>query len=347
MRREPVVGWDLGGAHVKVARLAGSGAVENVMQIPCPLWQGLPHLHAALEQATEALGHSAVHGVTMTGEMVDLFPDRAEGVARLVGEIRERLPDAELLVYAGSGGFVSSGQAAGAANRIASANWLASATLVASRVAAGLFIDIGSTTTDLALVQGGEIRALGKGDSDRLVAGELLYTGVVRTPVMALAEAVPFSGAWVPVMAEYFATSADVHRLTGRLPEGADQLPTADNGDKTLTASARRLARMIGRDLDSAPMTAWHRLADWLARAQARRIEDACDRLLSREELPDEAPIVGAGVGRFLAEEFAGRRGRPYVDFGSLLPEGGIELGRISDCAPAVAVAWLAQQAVA
>ncbi|HUL69379.1 MAG TPA: hydantoinase/oxoprolinase family protein [Gemmatimonadales bacterium] len=344
MRRESVVGWDLGGAHLKAARLGGSGTVENVVQIPCPLWQGLPHLHAALEQAAEALGRTTLHGLTMTGEMVDLFPDRAQGVTRLVGEIRQRLPDAELLVYAGSSGFVDSGQAADAAERIASANWLASATLVASRVEAALFIDIGSTTTDLAVVQGGTVRMVGQGDSDRLLAGELLYTGVVRTPVMALAEEVPFSGAWVPVMAEYFASAADVHRLTGRLPQGADELPAADGGEKTVTASARRLARMIGRDLDSAPPAAWRRLGEWLARAQARRIEDACDRLLSRGELPDDAPVVGAGVGRFIAEEFAGRRNRPYLDFGRLLPEGGVGRERISDCAPAVAVAWLAQR---
>jgi len=111
-----------------------------------------------------------------------------------------------------------------------------------------------------------------------------------------------------------------------------------------VTASARRLARMIGRDLDSAPPAAWRRLGEWLARAQARRIEDARDRLLSRGELPDDAPVVGAGVGRFIAEEFAGRRNRPYLDFGRLLPEGGVGRERISDCAPAVAVAWLAQR---
>jgi len=344
MRRESVVGWDLGGAHLKAARLGGSGTVEHVLQIPCPLWQGLPHLHAALEQASETLGRSALHGVTMTGEMVDLFPDRAQGVARLVGEIRQRLPDAELLVYAGASGFVGSGQAGDAADRIASANWLASATLVASRLEAALLIDIGSTTTDLAIVQGGTVRTVGQGDADRLLAGELLYTGIVRTPVMALAEQVPFSGAWVPVMAEYFASAADVHRLTGRLPQGADQLPAADGGEKTVTASARRLARMIGRDLDSAAPDAWRRLAEWLARAQVRRIEDACDRLLSRGELPDDAPVVGAGVGRFIAEEFAGRWNRPYLDFGRLLPEGGVARERISDCAPAVAVAWLAQR---
>jgi probable H4MPT-linked C1 transfer pathway protein len=145
-------------------------------------------------------------------------------------------------------------------------------------------------------------------------------------------------------MAEFFATTADVHRLTGELPETADQYPAADGGAKTVEGSARRLARMIGRDMESASLDSWRRLAAWLARAQAQRIEDACDRIWSRELLPSDAPVVVAGVGRFIAVELAARRGLRWVDFADLLPAGAAEPGQIGDCAPAVAVAWLAQQ---
>lgn len=91
-------------------------------------------------------------------------------------------------------------------------------------------------------------------------------------------------------------------------------------------------------------MAAWYRLAAWLGGAQSRGLEDACERLLSRGILPDNAPVVGAGVGRFLAADVAVRLQRPYRDFAQLLPSGGRQAGRVSDCAPAVAVAWLAQQ---
>ncbi|HEU5169240.1 MAG TPA: hydantoinase/oxoprolinase family protein [Gemmatimonadales bacterium] len=345
MNAEPVIGWDLGGAHLKAARLGGSGAVERVLQIPCPLWQGMHHLDAALERAAAELGRASVHAVTMTGEMVDLFGDRREGVARLVTAMREHVSTAALWLYAGADGFLEADRAGTAAGRIASANWMASASLVAARVPAALLVDIGSTTTDLVLVEGGCVRARGRDDGERLAAGELLYTGVVRTPVMALVPHVPFGGEWVPLMAECFATTADVHRLGGRLPDGADQHPAADGGEKTIPGSARRLARMIGRDLDSAPPGAWRALADWLARAQTRAIGDAADRLLSRGLLADDAPMVGAGIGRFVAAELARGRDRPYLDFGSLVSGSDPERVRASDCAPAVAVAWLAQRA--
>lgn len=342
MATEPVVGWDVGGAHLKAARLNASGAVEQAVQLPCPLWQGMDQLHDALDRALAILQPARRHAVTMTGEMVDLFPDRGEGVKRLVAAMRERLPDAALCFYAGAAGFLTGDQAVSAPMRIASANWMASAALVAAQVPAALFIDIGSTTTDLIVVRDGRPAPRGRDDFGRLVTGELLYTGIARTPLMAVTRMVPFEGDWVPLMAEYFATTADVYRLAGLLPDSADQHPAADGGEKTVAGSARRLARMIGRDLESAPLPAWQRLADWLVRTQVRQIEEACDRLLSREEVASDAPLVAAGVGRFIALDIAARLHREGLEFAAFLSASGAEAGRVSDCAPAVAVAWLA-----
>ena len=39
---------------------------------------------------------------------------------------------------------------------------------------------------------------------------------------MALAAPAPFGGRRTPLMNEYFASAADVHRILGQLPEGAD-----------------------------------------------------------------------------------------------------------------------------
>lgn len=342
MPPEPVVGWDVGGAHLKAARLDEAGVVERVILLPCPLWQGVERLEAALAEALGVLGPARLHAITMTGEMADCFAGRSEGVASIVAAMRTALAGATLRVWAGRTGLVDAEEAHRLTAQVASANWLASATLVAERLDAAILVDIGSTTTDLVPVAGGAVLARGATDAERLAAGELVYTGVVRTPVMALADRVPFAGDWVPLMAELFATAADVHRITGQLPDGADLHPAADGGPKTVPASARRLARMIGRDVESAPASAWNRLARWLAESQSRRIEDACDRILARENLPDGAPLVGAGVGRFLAAQLAERLRRPYLDFGRLLEGTEAARARGADCAPAVAVAWLA-----
>jgi len=341
-----MIGWDLGGAHVKAARLDDSGRVLDVVQVACPLWQGMEHLHTAVDAVGRALGTAPIHAVTMTGEMVDFFPSRGAGVARLVTVITERLAAPGIRFYAGERGFLDAPGALSDPAAVASANWVATAALVAARKSPALLVDIGSTTADLIPVIDGRVGARGKDDAGRLVTGELVYTGVVRTPVMALAQEVPFAGEWVPLMAEFFATTGDVYRVLGRLPEGADQHPAADGGEKTVEASARRVARMLGRDFEAGILGELRRLSAWLAESQLSRIEDACVRICSRELLPVEAPIVAAGVGRFVVHDLAARQGRTCLDFSGLVScAPGIE-GRVSDCAPAVAVAWLAQRGI-
>ncbi|MGN2391359.1 hydantoinase/oxoprolinase family protein [Pelomicrobium sp. G1] len=346
MPEAAVIGWDLGGAHLKaaaVARTAGELAVLDAVQLPCPLWRGLDYLAAAVDRALERLGAAPCHALTMTGEMADLFRDRAEGVARLADFMERRLSGRRTRYFAGVG-FVDAAHAKGMPRRVASANWLASARFVAGRLEAALFVDVGSTTTDLVPVAGGEVRAAGEDDFERLASGELVYTGVARTPVMALGRRVPFEGRRVPLVAEHFATMADVHRLAGALPEHADQWPAADGGEKTEEGSARRLARMIGRDAASAAPAAWRRLARRLAGYQLAQIEAAARRVLAAAGVEATAPVVGAGVGRFVAARLAARLERPYRDFAGLFHRIRADPEWVAGCAPAVAVACLAAE---
>lgn len=334
------LGWDLGGAHLKAVRLDGSGRVGAVAQVPCPLWQGLQRLEEALDRVLEEMGSGyRCHALTMTGELVDLFDDRAQGVTSLVGAMEHRFPGQMLRIYAGGNAFVGPDESRAAVDRIASANWSASASLAARHLPEGLLVDVGSTTTDLVPFGGGKVLALGQTDHERLLGEELVYTGITRTPVMAVARKAPIDGHNIPLMAEHFSTMADVYRLTGDLPDHADLLPAADNREKAPEASARRLARMVGLDLDSRERTEWRRLARYLAERQLRSIEDACDRVLSRGLLGEGAPFVGAGVGRFLAAGMARRYGRPYLGYDAFFDHAP---ARVADCAPAAAVASLA-----
>jgi probable H4MPT-linked C1 transfer pathway protein len=344
MGREPIVGWDLGGAHIKSASLGVDGALRHVTQRPCPLWRGLSQLRSTVRSVLEDMQVTdAAHAITMTGELTDIFRDRAHGVRELLHVMEQQLTKAPLFIYAGSAGFLSPEAAVRDAERVASANWSAATTLVASRMSEGLFIDIGSTTTDMLVFAHGRVEARGYTDHQRLAYDELIYTGVVRTPVMAVTDRVAFSGTWVSIMAEQFATMADVYRLTHDLPSYADMLPSADSGAKSKAASAQRLARMLGRDAPSADDAAWERVAEYVAECQLTRLRVACETNLSRGILNPHAPLVGAGVGRFLVRALATRLQRPYVDFGAFFPPEPVPGGTaIADCAPAVAVALLA-----
>jgi (4-(4-[2-(gamma-L-glutamylamino)ethyl]phenoxymethyl)furan-2-yl)methanamine synthase len=331
-----VIGWDIGGAHLKAARVK-HGRVEAVVQAATPLWLGLDSLHAALDALSAQLGRADRHVITMTGELCDAFPSRREGVAGLAAIAADHLTPAAPSLYAGRAGFVELGEAAPHAADIASANWHASAALLALKLPDALFIDIGSTTTDVIPIVASQVAAVGYSDAERLAAGELIYTGMTRSFVMSLASRAPFRGAWSPLMNEYFASSADVHRILGDLPDDADKMSTADGREKTVEASRARLARMIGREADEGPDLEWTGLAAWFAEAQIRQITDAASLRLSCNDIAAAAPVVAAGVGEGLAAEAARRLRRPCLGFSSLISAP----AEASHCAPAVAVALL------
>jgi probable H4MPT-linked C1 transfer pathway protein len=339
---ELFTGFDIGGAHLKAAQVTQDGRVVAALQVPCALWRGLDRLEQAFEEALSRLAPVERAAITMTGELADLFPDRATGVRRLAEATQAALPRARHRLWAGRLGFVAPDRVASSAVEIASANWLASATLAARLLEQGLFVDLGSTTTDILVLARSEVRAEGLTDRARLATGELVYTGLTRTALMALADRAPFAGRWVGVMKEHFATTADIYRVLELLPEEVDQHEAADGGPKTAEASVRRLARMIGADSEEGGPDDWRRLAGWFARRQMRVIEDAAALQLSRGLLRDSAPLIGAGCGRFLLRPLAHELGLPYRDFTELLDLAPEARGWAASCAPAVAVAVLA-----
>ncbi|MCB1746594.1 MAG: S-layer protein [Gammaproteobacteria bacterium] len=345
MSRE-FLGWDIGGAHLKIARLDASGRIMAVRQIACPLWRGVHELGRACQLIDFPIADPAlVHAVTMTGELCDVFADRADGVRRILGEFLRLVGSGDdVRVFGGYDGWLSPAAAQGTAvTAVASANWLALAAYTAELVGDGLLVDIGSTTTDIIPIVAGEVRAQGRDDASRMACGELLYTGVVRTPVAATCTVVPFRGAWVPLAGEVFATLADVYRLCGQIDERHDLMPAADGQAKDRAGSARRLARMVGCDYRENDLAEFGALAAWIARAHRRRVEDAAALVTSRA-LAGRPPgaIVGAGAGRFIAAAIAREAGLDYHDFGLLAGADAELVEDVAVAAPAVAAARLA-----
>ena len=337
-----VMGWDLGGANLKLARIVG-GRAEHVAQIPCPLRQDVSKFDAALQQALPLCPPHAAHAVTMTGELSDVFPDRAEGVAYLV-DLMRNATDGEALFYGAKSGLLDCIRAVERAFDVASANWHASAELIAQMLPDALLVDAGTTTTDLVPLKDGAVAVRGYSDGERLAESELVYTGVVRTPVMAVARTAPFKGRVQRLAAERFATMADVWRLVGELPHDADPYPAPDLAGKSIEASAARLARMLGRDADEAGLLAFADLARHFADCQVAEIEEAARTVLAREAIVTDAPVIGAGCGRFIARDLAARLGRPYCDFAELIDCAPDARDMAASCAPAVAVALLAER---
>ncbi len=349
MRERTVIGWDIGGAHVKAALLRG-GAVLDAAQWPCPLWQGLDHLERVLAQAQArwpALGEHA-HAVTMTGEMVDLFAHREDGVQRIAGLLAGHLPAPRF--FAGDGGWFGATQAGTQWEQIASANWLATARHAAQAMpqAEGLLVDIGSTTTDLIAFRRGHVLTASRSDAQRLQHGELVYQGVVRTPLCALAQRIDWRGARLNVMNEFFATTADVYRLTGELDAAHDQHPSADNAPKDAAHTRARLARMIGLDERDGSAAQWLAFARAWRDEQLAELRSQIERVAADHDLAGAATVVAAGCGAFLVPALVpeGWHFAAYAHDVARIAPGATEgaAGWVQVGAPAVAVAALYEQ---
>lgn len=329
--RNDWIGLDIGGANIKAAH--GSGAARTV---PFEVWKRPDELAQAIGAIAASLPTSHCAAVTMTAELCDCFPTKGVGVNAILDAAIDALPVQSIVVWGQDGRFHELSEARQAPTLVAAANWLALAMLAARLVPdePALLIDIGTTTTDLIPLDRGAVVARGRSDTERLQAGELVYVGVRRTPVCALAMELPFRGVPTGLAAELFASTLDVYLTLGDFASNPIDLSTADGRPSTSDAARDRLARMIGADRDGFSP------ADAMEFAQAA---DAClmDRLTHSARRACEATIgrpnaaVIAGSGDFLARRLARRLIGPERPLISLKDAWG-EIGSSAGCAYAL-----------
>jgi (4-(4-[2-(gamma-L-glutamylamino)ethyl]phenoxymethyl)furan-2-yl)methanamine synthase len=341
------IGWDIGGAHLKMASIDHDGAVNFANQLATPLWQGLDSLENAMSEMHNKITEDSVtHTITMTAELADIFKDRATGVKELAGFLGNHFKKEAFQLYAGNSGLIKADQANSYITDIASANWHATASFVAQTINQGVLIDIGSTTTDIIPFASGQLLNTAYTDHERLRDNELVYTGIIRTPVMAVVNKIYCDGQWQNIAAENFSTMADIYRLTGELNDQDDMMPTADGAGKTACDSARRLARMIGLDLeDENNIRPFIEMSKHIAESHLEIINKSLLKVLSRAESKQINCLLGAGAGRFLVRKLASKNNLKYIDFTDLLSYPEQEEHKVLSCAAAVSVAQIARAA--
>jgi probable H4MPT-linked C1 transfer pathway protein len=301
--REAWLALDVGGANIKAAHSVGAART-----LPFELWKRPEELGRVLGTLAATFPPSDRVALTMTAELCDCYPTKSVGVNAVLDAVRDASLSRPVSVWGVDGRFHAVDEIREHPHLAAAANWLALATLVARLVTsgAGLLIDIGTTTTDLIPLAGGVARARGRDDTERLQNGELVYAGVRRTPICALATELPYRGVPTGLAAELFASTLDVYLTLDEIAPDPKDLSTADGRPATKEAARDRLARMIGTDRDTFhddDALAFARAADdaLLARLETAAGR-ACDRTIGR---PGTAVV--AGSGEILARRLAMR----------------------------------------
>ena len=331
-----LVGWDIGGVNTKAARviLGPDGPSRpRARGVPLEMERDAESLAPTLRDLAQALGGGPVlHAVTMTAELSQAFRTKREGVGFVLDALGEAFPGEPMRVYTVDGRFLDPEEARGRPLEVAAANWAATARFVGRETPDCLLVDIGTTSTDIIPILSGEPATVGRTDPERLLSGELVYTGALRTPVEAVARSVPLWGGHCPLAAERFALMGDVYLWVGALDAAEYTVTPPDGRPPTREFAGERLARAVCADAEMLDEDAVGTIARALAEEQLEAVIAGMRRVLSRH--PRLGTAVVTGLGDFIAAEAARRMRLELVPLAE-------RLGDAARTAPAAAVALL------
>lgn len=331
------IGIDIGGANLKLA-----DTHQIAKQSRFPMWKHPDRLANELSQLLNDLSDFDAVALTMTGEMADCFATREEGVCRILEQVTRIVPSTCVRVYTVDGTWASVPQAAREPWLVSSSNWKALANY-AARWTDGeptLLVDVGSTTTDILAIHQKQVISTSKSDRDRLVAGELVYTGIERSSIVGLVQEVIVHGRACPVMNESFATTSDVNLLLGYSDEDCEDCDTSDGQPKTRWHAAHRIARIVGEDGSTLGQQDVEQMAESIYASQVAKIAKAMQDVATQFKRKTCERILFSGHGDFLIEDVI-----ESLDWDVERTRLSERIGPImSRCAPAHAVAVLATE---
>jgi probable H4MPT-linked C1 transfer pathway protein len=337
-----VIGLDVGGANTKAAVVHADGRVQTVSE-PFEVWRQPEALTGAIASVVGRLGLDSVPvALATTAELVDVFPSKREGVLYVLESAQRALPDRRLSAMTTSGELVELTRARAAPLDCAAANWVATAQLVARSLPNAILLDCGGTTTDLIPISAGEVVARGRTDVERLLEGELVYTGALRTNIAAVLSQVPVGGEPCPVSSELFAVAADAHLLRGNLAPEQCSCTFPDARGTSQPEVRSRLARIVCADPEQLGDGDLEAIAAAVEEAQVASIAAALIRVAGR--VPPETGAIAVGVGAFLARAAAERCAVPVHPDTALPSPASFLHGKGGEVAAAVALAVLARE---
>ncbi len=339
-----VLGYDIGGANTKAALVH----IENNKKVSVkvaveyfPVWKSPEKLASVLMSLKQKLNTDTLDavGVTMTAELSDAYQTKREGVNHILACVKEAFPSLPISVLNTDAELLSFESAQKAPLCVAAANWAATGWLVAQHLKDAVVVDVGSTSTSIIPIRDGQAAAKGKTDLDKLICGELVYTGSLRTNVAAIVHSIPLRNGVVGVSSELFALSGDVHLVLGNITEADYTSETADGRGRTVPEASARLARVVCADTEMLSKQEIIEVAKYIYEQQVSQIAGSLTKAYTytKKLALGRVPVVITGLGKnFLACKAAEQISTDkIIDLASILPK------QVVSATPAVAVALI------
>ena len=294
-----IAGFDIGGANTDLAIIDfDDGEIKNIEVdfAYLPMWSNNDDLSRVLVGLIENIcpvSQIDAVGISMTAELVDAYDTKKDGVLDVVKKCEDTFTCP--VAYVGVDGMLSREEIEKAPLKAAAANWIATAQIATLISDNCIFIDTGSTTTDIIPIKDGKECAIGKSDFDRSATGELVYTGTLRTNLASFLDKVRLNGKEYRVASELFAQTADVYMILDLITEDDYICDTFDGEGKSKIECARRIARVVCADLEMISMDDVVELSNFIHKKQ---IEQIADGLKQVHETQDLDLIITTGLGK-------------------------------------------------
>lgn len=294
-----VAGFDIGGANTDLAIIDFEN--DEIKEIKTdfeylPMWSDNNRLGNVLIDLIEKicpLEEIDAVGISMTAELVDAFETKTEGVLDIATTC-EKLFECPV-AYISVDKVLSLAELVQNPIGVAAANWIATSQIIAEIEKDCIFVDTGSTTTDIIPIKDGHECAKGRTDFERSATGELVYTGTLRTNLTSFVDSVPLNGNQYRVASELFASTADVYNVLGLISEDDFTCATCDGAGKSKEDSARRISRILCADLDILSKEDILEIADYIHKEQVKQIASGLKDVSDREGL---TKVVVTGLGK-------------------------------------------------
>jgi probable H4MPT-linked C1 transfer pathway protein len=320
-----VLGYDIGGANTKAAYIrTQNGKLQDacVATEYFPIWKEPEKLSSVLLALKERLGAGKLDclSITMTAELSDVYATKREGVHQILSGVKAAFAEVPIYVLNTDAEIEPLRIAEMAPLKVAAANWAATGWLVAQLIKDCVIVDVGSTSASIIPIVNGQVPAKGKTDLDKLICGELIYTGSLRTNVAAIIHSVPIKNEVAGVASELFALSGDVHLALSNITEKEYTCETADGRGKTIPEALARLARIVCADTEMLTRQEIIDMAKYIYDKQVQQVSEGLTKVYSYTEKlsAQKVPIIVTGLGKdFIARKAAEKIGAdPIVDLG-------------------------------
>jgi len=341
-----VLGLDIGGANTKAAYIHTNNGYVTGSKTAIeyfPVWKNPEELSTMLYSINKAVSGSVqlrCVGITMTAELSDAYRTKREGVNHILTHVTQAFPAAQIFILDVDATLKSISEARSAPLKVAASNWVATGWMVSKLVKNCVVIDVGSTSTSIIPVVGGYVSAAGKTDLDKLMNGELVYTGSLRTNIAAIVNSIPIRGGVARVSSELFAQSGDVHLVLGNIAEHEYIVEAADGRGKTRAEALARLARVVCADTEMLTEQEIMQFTTYIYNRQIKQVEEGLKQVYNRIKLQTKKEIKAVVTG--LGKNFLARKAAQLVGINEIIELNELLKSDVTTVSPAVGVALMA-----